>query len=173
MIEIFKDIEGYENLYQISNKGNLKSLGNDKTRKEKKIKLLKRKNGYLKVGLYKQGKRKFYLVHRLVAQAFIPNPDNLEQVNHKDEVKTNNNVTNLEWCTRLYNNNYGTHNQRSAESNTNHPNTSKKVLCIETGKIYPSTGEVERQLGLSRGNISSVCTGRYKTCGGFHWKYVS
>lgn len=167
MKEIFKEIEGYENLYQISDQGTVKALGNDRTRKDRILKPAKDKKGYLVVGLSKQGKLKTHRVHRLVAQAFIPNPQNLEQVNHKDEDKTNNQLTNLEWCTRLYNNNYGTRNKRIAESR------SKQVLCVETGKIYHSIKEVHRQLGLSRGNISSACNGKLKEAYGYHWRFIS
>ena len=171
MKEIFKDIEGYEG-YQISNYGNVKSLGNDKTRKEKVLKPAKDKYGYLYVNLSKQGKVKKHFVHRLVAQVFIDNPNNLPEINHKDEDKTNNHITNLEWCDRKYNINYGTHNQRSAESRINHQNTSKQVLCVETGKIYISTNEVQRQLNLKQGDISRCCNGKRKTCGGYTWCYV-
>lgn len=170
--EIYKDIEGYENLYQISNHGNVKSLGNEKTRKERILKPIKNHKGYMQVILCKQGKPKLYLIHRLVAQAFIDNPNNLPQVNHIDEVKTNNASSNLEWVTPKQNNNYGTRNQRVAESNTNNPKLSKSVLCIETGVIYASTMEVQRELGFSQGNISSACNGGYNTAYGFHWCYV-
>lgn len=175
MKEIFKDIEGYEGLYQISNFGRVKSLGNGNSNnsKERILKPAKNNNGYLCVELSKQGKRKMHLVHRLVAQAFIENHNNLPQVNHKNQIKTDNQVGNLEFCTAAYNCNYGTHNQRVAESNTNHPNKSKQVLCLETGIIYPSTKEVQRQTGFSQGNISECCNGKRKTCGGFHWQYVS
>lgn len=166
-MEIYKEIEGYEGIYQVSNYGNVKSLGNDKTRKEKVLKPQKHNYGYLMVSLNKQGKHKLHFVHRLVAEAFIDNPNNYEEVNHKDEDKTNNSVINLEWCTRLYNHNYGTINQRIAESR------SKPVICLETGKIYPSLKEVQRQLGFSQGNISNVCNGKQQTAYGFHWKYVS
>lgn len=159
MIEIFKDIEGYKGLYQVSNLGNIKSL---KFRKEKTLKPKKDKDGYLMVNLYKEKKPKTFKVHRLVAQAFIENPNNLPEVNHKDEDKTNNHVTNLEWCDRKYNINYGTAIQR----------ISKQVLCLETGKIYPSANEVQRQLGFAQGNISACCNGRIKQAYGFHWKYV-
>lgn len=161
MKEIFKEIEGYEN-YQVSNYGSVKSLGNGKTRKEKVLKPTKNKDGYLRVGLCKQGKRKMYLVHRLVTSAFIENPNNYEEVNHKDEDKTNNKVENLEWCDHKYNINYGTRTEK----------ISKQVMCIETGVVYSSTMEVERQLGYFQTYIASVCNGKNKTAYKFHWCYV-
>lgn len=164
--EIWRDITGYEGLYQISNLGNVKSLGNNKTRKDKVLKQIKNKSGYLHVNLCKKGKSKIHKTHRLVAQAFLPNPYNFTDVNHKDEVKTNNNVENLEWCTREYNNNYGSHNERSTKAR------SKKVQCIETGIVYKSTNEVERKLGFWHTNISKCCCGKRKTVSGFHWKYA-
>ena len=114
MIEIWKDIEGYENLYQVSNLGRVKSLNYNHTGKEKIMKAKKDK-GYLRVQLYKDGKPKFYSVHRLVATSFLPNPNNLSQVNHIDEDKSNNIVDNLEWCSAKYNSNYGTRIQRIVE----------------------------------------------------------
>lgn len=172
-MEIYKDIEGYEGLYQVSNLGNVKSLGNGKKRKEKVLKPAKNNRGYLYVCLCNQEIRKIYKIHRLVAEAFVPNPNNLPEVNHKDENKTNNTDNNLEWCDHKYNINYGTHTERSAASRINHLKQSKQVMCLETGVIYPSTSEVEREFGFSRSNISNVCNGKSKTCGGFHWKYVS
>lgn len=173
MKEIWKDVEGYEGCYQVSNFGRVKSLGNGKTHNSSE-RILKGNNikGYLVVNLSKEGNKKQYLIHRLVAQAFIPNPNKLLQVNHIDEDKTNNKVSNLEWCSAKYNMNYGTRTQRVVENNTNHPNKSKKVICIETGKIYVSTMQVERDLGFAHTNISYACTGRYKTAYGFHWKYI-
>ena len=177
MEEIFKDIEGYEQLYQISNLGRVKSLGNGGSNsKEKVLKPAKLKNNYLQVVLSKQGKLKHHLVHRLVAQAFLDNPNNLPEVNHRDEDKTNNCIENLEWCDTKYNINYGTRNKRVCEKNKisqkNDINKSKQVLCVETGKIYPSTRDVARQLGFSQGNISNVCNGIRKTAYKFHWCYV-
>ena len=166
MIEIFKDIEGYEGLYQISNYGNVKSLGNCKYKKDKILKYSKDKDGYLYVGLCKNGKHKYIKIHRLVAEAFIENPNNYQQVNHKDEDKTNNHVTNLEWCTPKYNSNYGTRIQRVIESQ------SRMVECIETGIVYSSTIQVERELGFKQSSISRCCNGIRNTCGGFHWCYV-
>lgn len=114
-MEIWKDIQGYDGLYQVSNIGRVKSLNYSRTGKEKILKPCKA-NGYLQVYLYKEGKSKMYKIHRLVAMAFIPNPDNLPCVNHIDEDKSNNCEDNLEWCTVAYNNTYGTRIQRQAES---------------------------------------------------------
>lgn len=117
MEEIWKDIEGYEGFYQVSNKGRIRSLDRivkSDTRSSQFLKgsiksLIQNKStNYITVSLTKFGKTKSFYVHRLVAKAFIPNQDNLPQVNHKDESRTNNCVENLEWCDSKYNNNYGT-----------------------------------------------------------------
>ena len=109
-------------------------------------------------------------MHRLVAQAFIPNPDNLPEVNHRDEDKTNNCVENLEWCSHLYNMRFGTAIKRGAEKQ------STPVLQIDkdTNEViaeYPSTAEAGRQLKIWQGNISNCCRGRYKTTGGYKFVY--
>lgn len=170
MQEIWRDIEGYENLYKVSNLGRVKSL---RFGKEKILKAIKNNNGYAIIFLRKEGNTKYYAVHRLVATAFLQNPNNLPQVNHKDEDKMNNRVDNLEFCSAKYNINYGTHNQMVSESLTNNLKTSKKVLCVETGVIYPSTKQVERELGFANSNISLACNGKYKQAYGFHWRYVN
>ena len=125
--------------------------------------------GYLQVCLYKNGEQKMGSVHQLVALSFIPNPNNLPQINHRDENKENNSVQNLEWCSAKYNSNYGTHNQRIAEK------LSKPVLQYEKSgefvKEWKSTHDIERNLGYSQCNISSCCTGRYKLAYNFIWKY--
>ena len=114
MIEEWRPIEGYEGLYEVSNTGRVRSLDmyvkgkGYRLHKGKVLSPAKNKNGYLKVNLHCNGKRKTITVHRLVAEAFIPNSDNLTQVNHRDEDKTNNNVENLEWCDVKYNLSYGT-----------------------------------------------------------------
>ena len=121
MTEIWKDIVGYEGLYQVSNLGNVKRLKGYKGRgkgyivEEHLIKPSINSNGYQNVVLCKNGKTKTFSMHRLVAIAFLDNSDNLPEVNHKDEDKTNNCVDNLEWCDRVYNNNYGTRNKKCSD----------------------------------------------------------
>ena len=116
MGEVWKNINGYEGLYQISNNGRVKSLpklAGKSWRKEKILKTYLDKDGYVKVILCKENKTKFLSVHRLIAEAFIPNPNEFPQINHKDENKQNNSLENLEWCTCKYNINYGTRTERA------------------------------------------------------------
>lgn len=154
-MEIWKDITGYEGLYIISNTGKVKGL--------KYNKLLKPilQKSYLYIHLCKNSKDKAYLLHRLIAQHFIPNPDNLPEVNHKDENPLNNDASNLEWCDAKYNSNYGTRNKRK----------SKPIQCIETGKIYWGAREMERQLGIKHNNIAKAIKNGTQA-GGYHWQYV-
>lgn len=175
MNEIWKDIIGYEGLYQISNLGRVKSLGNSKSRKEKILKLTKKrvkKSTYYTVNLHKNGVVENFRVNRLVAQAFIPNPYNLSDVNHIDEDTLNNVVSNLEWLSHKDNCNYGTRNTRMSESNTNNPKRSKQIVCIETGIIYPSIHEASRKLNINYGNLCRALKHKEKTCGGYHWNYI-
>ena len=127
--------------------------------------------------LCKDGHKKYLSVHRLVACAFIPNPDNLETVNHKDEVKTNNVVSNLEWMSFRDNNNYGTRIKRIVESQINHPKKSKAVQMFDksTGELlatFPSQSEASRVTGIAFQNISSCCNGKLKSAGGYIWMYI-
>ena len=105
---------------------------------------------------------------------FLPNPDNLPQVNHKNETKTDNKVENLEWCDSRYNDNYGTRNDKIGRSQLNHPNKSKTVSQYtkegEFIAIYPSAQEAERQTGVDSRHISHCCIGKLKTAGGFIWR---
>lgn len=118
---------------------------------------------------------KNHSIHRLVAEAFIPNPENLPEVNHKDENKVNNAADNLEWCNKKYNINYGngamTRNIKNRERGIS---MSIPVKCVETGIVYPSISEASRQTGVGQKEIIGVCKHKphYKTAGGYHWKYV-
>ena len=166
--ETWKDIEGFEGNYRISSEGRVWSK--NKTKKGGFLKPAKLPNGYLLVALCRDGKIVAQpLVHRLVAVAFIPNPDNKAQVNHRDEVKTNNCVDNLEWVTAKENSNFGTRNQRVALAN------SKPVLQFSPEgtflREWVSASEVERQLGFSQGNIRSCCLGNLKKAYGFIWRH--
>lgn len=129
---------------------------------------------YYAVKLSKDGIIKQFRVHRLVAQAFIPNPDNLPQVNHINENKFDNRVENLEWCTNEYNLLYGSHYTNVSKTMTN-GKTSKKVnqltLDGELARVWPSVNEITRQTGMSHQNISACCCGKRKSAYGFIWEY--
>ena len=142
-MEEWKSIPGYEGLYEVSNLGRVRSVERcDRFNRKIVSKILKPNyvSGYLRVGMYKNKTFKYYLIHRLVAQAFLPNPDNLPQVNHKDEDKSNNRVDNLEWCDRSYNMNYGTVQQRRIQTNINNGkytgNSKTKEYIKEYSKKY-------------------------------------
>ena len=168
MEEIWKDIEGYEGKYQVSDKRRVKSLGNNKKRVEKILKPRISNKGYYSVVLYKNGNRCIHSIHRLVAQTFIKNPENYPIVNHKDENPINNCAENLEWCTQKYNCNYGTRNEKISLSN------SKPVKCLETGIIYSSTIEAGKQTKIHIGDIGACArkVKRHYTAGRCHWEYV-
>lgn len=159
-------------IYQVSNYGRVKSLkrktyrenryGNTFLNHEERILRNNiRKDGYVNTTLYKDGKPKSYAIHRLVAQHFLLNPNNYKEINHKDENKTNNCVTNLEWCTRTYNNRYS---------------RSKKVNQYDLNgnliKTWKSIKEASEANNIFLGNISSCCKGKIKTTGGYIWKYA-
>ena len=166
-------MNGYENLYQVSNLGRVKRLAyihktlkNTYKVEEHILKPHQNNRGYLIIVLCKNSKLKTHILHRLVAKAFVPNPLNLPQVNHKDENKLNNNVNNLEWCTSSYNNNYGERNNKMIIK------LNKPVICKETKITYPSIHEAGRQTGIDYRNIHACCSGRYKTTNGYHWEYA-
>lgn len=173
MTEIWKPIENFEDRYAISNLGNVKSY----IRNPDGDVLLGQidKKGYRLVKLYDgNGHSKTCKIHRLVAMAFIPNPNNYQQVNHKDEVKINNCVNNLEWCDQTYNINYGTKIQRTTEKNMCCESTSLKVYSVDENghkEYYDSIGEAERATGLSHSNIVRTLKGRTRHCGKFEWHY--
>ena len=160
-MEQWKDII-YEKDYQISNLGRIKSF---KWGKERILKQSQCMNGYYYVNLSKNGIVKNYFVHRLVAEAFLDNPNNLPCVNHKDEDKSNNIVSNLEWCDRKYNQNYGTRTEKC----------SKKVyqytLDGQFVKEWKSTAECGRN-GFNQSHVAACCRGELKTHKGYIWKYL-
>lgn len=168
-MEEWKNIESFEG-YQVSNEGRVKNS------KGKILKPQKNSCGYLRVQLWEDGKQVMKFIHRLVAEAFIPNPQNLLEVNHKDENPSRNEVSNLEWCDKKYNVNYGTRNQRSGEKLTNHPTKSKRVDQIDpiTGEIvhrWASTQECARN-GFNHGAVAACARGLYKQYKGYIWKYA-
>lgn len=170
MEEIWKDIEGYEGLYQVSNLGRVRSL-----RRNIIFKNRIERSGYEGVYLYKNKGYKYFLIHRLVANAFISNPDNLPQVNHKDENKLNNCISNLEWCDCKYNQNYGTRGKRISQKQLNDKNKSKVVLQYTKDgcfiKEWKSTRDIQRNLGFCQSDISKCCRNIIKTVHSYIWKY--
>lgn len=165
-MEEWRDIKGYEGDYQVSSYGRIKSL---KWGKEKILKLRKDKKGYTVVTLSKNSKTILKKVHRLVAETFMPNPNNYPQVNHKDENKSNNNINNLEWCTNEYNRNYGTRNDRATKGIIKAKG--KKIRCITTGEIFNTIAEGARKYNLHRSNLTICCQGKTKKCGEMEWEY--
>lgn len=179
--EIWKDIVGYEGMYQVSNTGQIKSLSRktNKNRKEKILAQRKSKGGYLIVNLYKSGKAKTHYVHRLVALAFVENPNALPEINHKDENCENNQSFNLEWCFPKYNANYGTRLKRIITSEGHQARLkriSKPVLQFDkNGQMlcqYLSVNAAARAMKIKQGSISRCCLGQSKFAGGYIWKYA-
>lgn len=163
--EIWKDIEGYEGLYEVSNLGRVRNVKSGRILKQ----YVHERNGYLQVSLYKEGKQKKMRTHRAVAMAFIENDNPLEkdQVNHIDCNKTNNCVDNLEWCSCQ-------DNIRHAYDNNLHTKKNKirRVKCIELNTIYSSASEASRKLEIDASSILDVCKGKFKTMKGLHFEYV-
>ena len=157
MPEIWKDIKGYEGLYQISNVGRVKSLPRNGTISTEKILKPHITKNHWYITLCKNSKCVNRYIHRLVAEAFIPNPLHLPEVNHIDQNPANNVSANLEWCTSKYNMTYS---------------FGKKVQCIETGIIYCSLSDAESSTGISSADVSRVCHGKRTTAGGYHWKFI-
>lgn len=174
--ELWKPIKGYEGLYEVSTFGRVKSLDYNGTGKEKIMSPVKDKNGYQKIILYRKGKRGYYRIHRLVAEAWLKPVSEKNIINHKDECPRNNHYSNLEWCNIKYNNTYGTRLERLSKTKTNGKKSKivyQYTLDGEFIKEWPSLHEIERQLGYPPANISACCK-RKKHCNtshGFKWSY--
>lgn len=183
--EVWKDVAEYEGFYKVSNKGNIYSVERRDSRGNKcggrALEPRYDKDGYLRVTLCKNGKQKTRFIHRLVAGAFVPNPNSYSEINHRDENKVNNYANNLEWCTREHNVNHGTMIERSAQAR------SKKVKAtnIETNDVitFNSTVEAGRK-GYDQGGVAKACRGTYKAITGkliggdghlyrgYRWEYL-
>ena len=189
--------EVYNN-YMVSNWGNVKSLNYRNTGKEKMLKLGENAGNYLIVALYKDGKQKTCLIHRLVAEAFLPKAEEKTHVDHIDSDRQNNNVNNLRWCSQAENNQfdlfrkhmsearkgekhhmYGKHHTEEARHKMREAHN-KQVLCLELNKIFGSATEAGMELGIDQSSISKCCLGKLKSSGKhpvtgekLHWKYVN
>lgn len=165
-MEIWKPIPNYEN-YEVSSLGRVRSLNyNNQTDKVRILKLAIRKDGYTQIMLNKEGKCKMYSVHRLVAEAFIPNPNNLPCVNHIDENKQNNDVSNLEWCSYGYNINYGSRNERASKAHC------KPVICLELKRIFNSATEASEYLRCHPSGVSKAISKGHKRKG-YTFNYIT
>lgn len=180
MKEIWKPIINYEEKYEISNLGNVKSLpkrNGHRLSKEMILKSNKRPNGYYVVCLSKDKKTKNYYIHRLVAQAFISNPQNYKEVNHKDGNKQNNNVDNLEWCSRKQNIDHALKNGLRIMPKGEQVYNARKVyqyaLDGKLIKIWKCVADIAREFNISASNIICCCLNKpkYKTSHGYIWKY--
>lgn len=174
--EIWQPVKGYEGLYEVSNLGRIKSLNYNHTGKEKILKPANNGWGYLQIVLCRDGKVKHFKVHRLVAIAFLPNPEGLPEVNHKDENKSNNCVENLEWCDVKYNINYGSRNEKSAAAQSKPVEASRFSDFREIEFRFTSTREADRN-GYFSSSVSACCrccycregNNKYK---GLYWRYA-
>lgn len=179
MIEIWKPVKNYEYYYEISNFGNIRKIGGKNQYRyykiEKTITPYKDEKGYLRVGLSKDNKRIVKRVHQLVAQEFIPNPNNYSEVNHINGNKTDNRVENLEWCTHQQNIEHAWGTNLSIPRYGKENKTSKRVKQYDRQlnfiKEWDCISDIERTLKISASHISQVCNGKRKSTGGYIWKF--
>lgn len=163
-----KDVVGYEGLYKVTEDGQVWSI------KSNRFMAQQIQKGYYHVHLSKEGKAKYVSVHRIVAMAYVenPNPEEFNIINHKDENPLNNCYTNLEWCNKKYNDNYGNRNKKNSISNRFSEKQGTEVRCIETGIVYPSISEACRATNCYSHGIVNVCEGLKENCKGLHWEYT-
>jgi hypothetical protein len=172
--EVWKDVVGYEGLYRISNQGTVCRLY-----KNGKVNFMTPRilNGYWRVKLCNGNTQKEYFLHRLIAQAFIPNPENKPEINHINGIKTDNRIENLEWVTRSENAIHATKTGllKYSEYRYNRARdiNSKPVMCVETRKIYVSCTEAGKDIKTDAAHIGECISGKRSTAGGYHWKLVS
>ena len=191
----WKPVEGYEGLYEVSDQGEVRGIDriNSINHRQKGVVLkttLNKRTKYLYVGLRRGGERKTVPVHRIVAKAFVDNPENKATVNHINEIKTDNRACNLEWLTLTENLNYGTHTERATKNKPNmrgvhHPNYGKRGSKANThkGRIvgvskndpsvtveFDTAATASRELGISSGQLCDALNGKAKSCGGYYWR---
>ena len=173
MVKLWKEIPDTGGKYLISTDGEVMAIsrrvkfGNVFRWPKTNIRTARKKeNGYLELEIL----GKHHYIHRLVAEAFIPNPDNLPCINHKDENKENNSVENLEWCDYSYNANYGTRTKRAKEKQFGDRFV---VINLDTGEVYKTPKDASRATGIHNDSISRVCKGKSKTAGGYRWRYLN
>ena len=174
MQEEWRDIAGFEGLYQVSNLGRVKHLRVNKCKQERMLKPEVHSCGYQRVVLG-NSVRKF--VHRLVAEAFIPNPENKPQVDHIDGTRDNNRVDNLRWCTNMENANFPIAKERKRirliGKTGKNAMRKRPVVCIETGDFYWSSREASQTTGIHHQAISKVCLGKLTHTHGVHWRFAT
>lgn len=166
-MEIWKDVDGYEGKYQISNMGNVRSLNFRGTNKTKLLKPIKNKYGYMTVHLCGKWAR----VHRLVAKAFIPNEGDKKEVNHINGDIRDNRAENLEWCTPSENSKHAWDTGLQKMTEERKKKISRSVVCVETGVEYYGMQDASNKTNINRRNINACCLGKRQTAGGYHWKY--
>lgn len=180
MQEIWKNVPDFEDSYEVSNLGRVRTkphyvrvCGGGKRLVQPRIRKLGcGTNGYLQIGCCRESKTKLFLLHRLVAQVFIPNPNNLPEVNHKDEDITNCRADNLEWCTSKYNANYGTRTQRCIENNPQKRPVNQYTKDGRFIKRWRMINDAARHVGVDGSAITRVCKGKQHTSMGYVWRYA-
>lgn len=169
-MEHWKDVNGYEGLYQVSDCGRVRNNQSGKI-----LRPCEHRSGYLSVMLYKDKHPRRHFIHRIVASAFLENTDSCEFVNHKDEIKGNNNVDNLEWCSKEYNMRYGTICERISARRGHGARARRKVLQMgvsgEIINVWESIALAARETGTARTSIFECCNGIHRTANGFAWAY--